>query len=119
MVDRQLRRRGISDRRVLDAMEKVPRELFVPEPIRARAYSDAALPIGREQTISQPWIVAATIQALGLQGSETVLEIGGGSGYTGALLAELARHVISVELVPELAESARRALASAGYGPDR
>jgi protein-L-isoaspartate(D-aspartate) O-methyltransferase len=119
MVDRQLRRRGISDRRVLDAMEAVPRELFVPEAIRARAYSDAALPSGMEQTISQPWIVAATIQALGLQGSETVLEIGGGSGYTGALLAELARQVISVELVPELAASARRALTSAGYGGDR
>lgn len=119
MVERQLRRRGIADTRVLDAMERVPRELFVPEGIRSRAYADAALPIGQGQTISQPWIVAATIQALGLRGPETVLEIGGGSGYTAALLAELAEHVISIELVPELAAAAREALAGAGYGADR
>jgi protein-L-isoaspartate(D-aspartate) O-methyltransferase len=117
MVERQLRRRGIADERVLAAMERVPRELFVPEGIRARAYSDAALPIGHEQTISQPWIVAATIAALGLRGPETVLEVGGGSGYTAALLAELARRVVSIELVPELAATARAALS--GYEPGR
>jgi protein-L-isoaspartate(D-aspartate) O-methyltransferase len=117
MVERQLRRRGITDERVLAAMERVPRELFVPDKIRSRAYVDAALPIGHGQTISQPWIVAATIEALGLRGSETVLEVGGGSGYTAALLAELAVRVISIELVPELAEAARSALA--GYPPDR
>jgi protein-L-isoaspartate(D-aspartate) O-methyltransferase len=117
MVERQLRRRGIADQRVLAAMGRVPRELFVPEGIRSRAYSDAALPIGHGQTISQPWIVAATIEALGLTGSETVLEVGGGSGYTAALLAELARRVISIELVPELAAAARDALS--GYGPNR
>jgi protein-L-isoaspartate(D-aspartate) O-methyltransferase len=117
MVERQLRRRGIADERVLAAMERVPRELFVPDGIRSRAYSDAALPIGHGQTISQPWIVAATIAALGLRGSETVLEVGGGSGYTAALLAELARRVISIELVPELAATARAALS--GYEPGR
>lgn len=119
MVERQLRRRGIADVRVLEAMERVPRELFVPEGIRSRAYVDAALPIGHDQTISQPWIVAATIEALGLRGDETVLEVGGGSGYTGAILAELAERVISIELVPELAAAARTALAEADYGPDR
>jgi protein-L-isoaspartate(D-aspartate) O-methyltransferase len=119
MVERQLRRRGIADQRVLDAMGRVPREAFVPEEIRARAYADAAMPIGQGQTISQPWIVAATLEALGLRGDETVLEVGGGSGYTGALLAELAEHVLSIELVPELAAAAREALAGAGYGPDR
>jgi protein-L-isoaspartate(D-aspartate) O-methyltransferase len=117
MVERQLRRRGITDERVLAAMERVPRELFVPEKIRSRAYADAALPIGHGQTISQPWIVAATIEALGLRGPETVLEVGGGSGYTAALLAELANRVISIELVPELAEAAREVLAA--YVPDR
>jgi protein-L-isoaspartate(D-aspartate) O-methyltransferase len=116
MVERQLRRRGIADQRVLAAIERVPREAFVPETIRSRAYADAALPIGYGQTISQPWIVAAICDSLGLRGDETVLEVGGGSGYTGALLAELAARVISIELVPELAESARAALAASGYG---
>jgi protein-L-isoaspartate(D-aspartate) O-methyltransferase len=116
MVERQLRRRGIADQRVLAAMGRVPREAFVPEAIRSRAYADAALPIGFGQTISQPWIVAAICDSLGLRGDETVLEVGGGSGYTGALLAELAARVISIELVPELAESARAALAASGYG---
>lgn len=119
MVERQLRRRGITDGRVLAAMGTVPRELFVPPEIRSRAYTDGALPIGFGQTISQPWIVAATCEALGLRGSETVLEVGGGSGYSGAVLAELAAHVISIELVPELAATAREVLAAAGYGPDR
>ena len=119
MVERQLRRRGISDQRVLEAMATVPRELFVPEAIRERAYDDAALPIGSGQSISQPWIVAAICASLGLRGHETVLEIGGGSGYTGAVLARLAARVISIELVPALAKAARSALALAGCGPER
>lgn len=119
MVERQLRGRGIGDERVLAAMGSVPRERFVPEPIRDRAYADAALPIGAGQTISQPWIVAAICQALGMGGQETVLEVGGGSGYSAAVLAVLAKHVISIELVPELAASARLALADLGLGPDR
>ncbi len=119
MVERQLRRRGIADERVLAAMGEVERELFVPDAQREVAYSDAALSIGSDQTISQPWIVAAICQALALQGDETVLEIGGGSGYSAAVLARLAARVISVELLPELAERARRALKVAGVGPDR
>ncbi len=119
MVDRQLRRRGITDERVLAAMGEVPRELFVPEGIRRRAYADAALPIGSGQTISQPWIVAATLQGLGLRGTERVLEVGGGSGYTAALLVRLAAHVVSVELVPELTTEARRALILARADLDR
>lgn len=119
MVDRQLRRRGITDERVLAAMAEVPRELFVPEGIRRRAYADAALPIGFGQTISQPWIVAATLEGLGLRGGERVLEVGGGSGYTAALLALLAGHVTSVELVGELTTEARRALILAGADLDR
>jgi len=119
MVRRQLRGRGIVDERVLEAMGAVPRELFVPEPIRGRAYADAALPIGRGQTISQPWIVAATCQALGLEGGETVLEVGGGCGYSAAVLAALAERVISIELIPELAGAARTNLAQVGLGPSR
>src|SRR6201996_2867694 len=86
MVERQLRERGIEDERVLAAMGEVPRELFVPERRRELAYADAALPIGSEQTISQPWIVAAILQALDLQGTERALEIGSGSGYSTCLL---------------------------------
>jgi protein-L-isoaspartate(D-aspartate) O-methyltransferase len=114
MVERQLRRRGISDERVLDAMGRVPRELFVPEANRAHSYRDGALTIGHDQTISQPWIVAAIAQALALTGSEAVLEIGTGSGYSTAVLARLAAEVMSVELVPELAERASDALAALG-----
>ena len=114
MVERQLRRRGIDDERVLRAMGRVPRELFVPEDVRSRAYADSALPIGHRQTISQPWVVAAICQALELQGSERVLEIGTGSGYSGAVLAQLARSVVSVERIPELVEDARAALAESG-----
>ncbi len=106
MVERQLRRRGISDQRVLDAMREVPRELFVPEEQRRRAYADSALPIGSGQTISQPWIVAAICQALELGGSERVLEIGTGSGYSAAVLARLAAEVITIERHAELAEEA-------------
>ncbi len=119
MVERQLRRRGIVDERVLEAMAAVPRERFVPESTRARAYDDAALSIGLGQTISQPWIVAASCAALGLRGHENVLEIGGGSGYTAAILAHLASRVISIELVPELADAARTELAELGLGPQR
>lgn len=116
MVERQLRRRGIHDERVLEAMAAVPRERFVPDAVRRSAYNDSALPIGHEQTISQPWVVAAICQALELSGDENVLEIGTGSGYSAAVLARLARHVISLERVPELGESAQRKLAELGIG---
>jgi protein-L-isoaspartate(D-aspartate) O-methyltransferase len=115
MVERQLRRRGIHDERVLAAMGEVPREAFVPERVRRNAYDDSALPIGHEQTISQPWVVAAICQALALEGDETVLEIGTGSGYSAAVLAKLARRVISLERVHELAEGARRVLRELGF----
>ena len=114
MVERQLRRRGISDGRVLAAMGSVPRERFVPERLRPRAYADAAQPIGEGQTISQPWIVAAICQALELTGGERVLEVGTGSGYSAAVLAELAAKVVSVERRPSLAAEARLNLESLG-----
>ena len=114
MVDKQLRGRGISDERVLDAMAGVPRELFIPEEVRRRAYDDGALPIGHDQTISQPWVVAAICQALELKGNEMVLEVGTGSGYSAAVLGRLARHVHSLERIPELAEGARAALEEVG-----
>jgi protein-L-isoaspartate(D-aspartate) O-methyltransferase len=110
MVERQLRRRGIGDERVLAAMGEVPREEFVPQGRRGRAYSDAALPIGAGQTISQPWIVAAICQALELRGDELVLEIGSGSGYSAAVLARLARQVIGIERHESLAGEARETL---------
>jgi protein-L-isoaspartate(D-aspartate) O-methyltransferase len=116
MVERQLRARGIGDERVLTAMAGVPREEFVPERVRGRAYADSALPIGSEQTISQPWIVAAIGQALRLEGSELVLEVGTGSGYSAAILSHLASHVVSVERHEELSREAGRALASLGIG---
>ncbi len=106
MVEKQLRERGIEDERVLEAMGAVPRENFVPERRRELAYADAALPIGSEQTISQPWIVAAILQALDLQGTERVLEIGTGSGYSTCLLGRLADHVISIERHSSLARLA-------------
>ena len=110
MVERQLRRRGISDERVLRAMGAVPREHFVPEAVRRSAYNDSALPIGHEQTISQPWVVAAICQALDLLGNEMVLEIGTGSGYSAAVLSQLADHIVSIERVTELGEWARERL---------
>jgi protein-L-isoaspartate(D-aspartate) O-methyltransferase len=116
MVERQLRRRGIEDERVLAAMGAVPRELFVPEGRRGQAYSDAALPIAEGQTISQPWIVAAICQALRLRGDERVLEVGVGSGYSTAVLSRLAAEVLGIERHRTLAEEARRALAEAGAG---
>jgi protein-L-isoaspartate(D-aspartate) O-methyltransferase len=114
MVEWQLRRRGIGDPRVLNAMATVPRELFVPERYRRRAYADSALPIGHGQTISQPWIVAAICEALALQGSERVLEVGTGSGYSAAVLGMVAGEVITIERVEELAVAARRLLAELG-----
>jgi len=114
MVERQLRARGIGDERVLAAMAEVPREEFVPADLRGRAYADSALPIGEEQTISQPWIVAAICQALELRGTELVLEVGTGSGYSAAVLASLASHVVSVERHQALSRRAARALASLG-----
>ena len=115
MVEDQLRSRDIVDRRVLDAMERVPRELFVPEGERHRAYADAALPIGHGQTISQPYMVARIAEALGLNGSEKVLDVGSGSGYQAAVLAELADEVHTIERIPELVAQARENLEAAGY----
>jgi len=103
MVQEQLIERGIRDDRVLSAMRSVPRHLFVPESVRRAAYSDQPLPIGWQQTISQPLMVALLLEALELRGDETVLDVGTGSGYQAALLARLARRVLSVEIVPELA----------------
>jgi protein-L-isoaspartate(D-aspartate) O-methyltransferase len=114
MVEWQLRRRGIRDPRALNAMATVPRELFVPERYRRRAYADSALPIGHGQTISQPWIVAAIAEALALQGSERVLEVGTGSGYSAAVLGMVAGEVITIERVEELAVAARGLLAELG-----
>jgi protein-L-isoaspartate(D-aspartate) O-methyltransferase len=115
MVQRQLRERDIADERVLAAMERVPRDLFVPPDVRDRAYDDAALPIGAGQTISQPYMVARICEALALRGTERVLDVGTGSGYQAAVLAELAREVDTIERIPELAEAARANLEAAGY----
>lgn len=106
--------RGIRDEKVLAALAAVPRQLFVPERLRRNAYADRALPIGSGQTISQPFMVATMLEALRLDGGR-VLEIGTGSGYQAALLAELADEVVTIERVPELAEEARRTLARVGY----
>ena len=114
-TDLQLRRRGITDARVLAAMERVPRELFVPSQLRPRAYDDAALALSHGQTISQPYIVALISASLELNGGERVLDIGTGSGYQAAVLAELAGAVVSVERIPELAEQAQLNLEAAGY----
>jgi protein-L-isoaspartate(D-aspartate) O-methyltransferase len=116
MVERQLRRRGVSDERVLRAMAVVPREHFVPEDVRRSAYNDSALPIGHDQTISQPWVVAAICQSLSLDGPEKVLEIGTGSGYSAAVLSHLADHVVSIERLRALGEGARERLAELGIG---
>ncbi|MDX6369793.1 MAG: protein-L-isoaspartate(D-aspartate) O-methyltransferase [Gaiellaceae bacterium] len=115
MVDQQLRGRDVVDERVLAAMAQVPRELFVPERARRRAYDDAALPIGDGQTISQPYMVARIAEALELHGGERVLDVGTGSGYQAAVLAELGADVDTIERIPRLAEQARENLAAAGY----
>jgi protein-L-isoaspartate(D-aspartate) O-methyltransferase len=116
MVDRQLRARGIRDQAVLDAMGRIPREEFVPESDREAAYWDGPLQIGFGQTISQPYMTALMAQSLELRGGERVLEVGTGSGYAAAVLGQLAREVISVELVPELVELARATLRRTGLG---
>ena len=115
-IDDQLRRRGIDDERVLDAMSRVPRERFVPPELRDHAYEDAALPLGRGQTVSQPFIVAFICQGLALAGHERVLDVGTGSGYQAAVLAELAAEVHTIEVIPELAWRAGEVLADSGYG---
>lgn len=115
MVEQQIRARGVSDPRVLDAMRKVPRERFVPSEQEARAYDDSPLPIGQGQTISQPYIVAYMSEALEVSASQTVLEIGTGSGYQAAVLGELASRVYTIEIVPELARRAEATLKALGY----
>ena len=115
MVDEQIVRRGLADERVLAAMRRVPRHLFVDEALRDRAYGDHALPIGEEQTISQPYIVALMTSLLQLTGQEKVLEIGTGSGYQTAVLAEIARRVCSIERLPRLGQRARAVLDGLGY----
>lgn len=115
MVDEQLRRRGIKDERVLAAMEAVRREVFCPPEVREHAYEDKPLPIGYDQTISQPYIVGYMSEALQLSRGEKVLEVGTGSGYQAAVLARMGMRVYSVEVVPELAERARETLESLGY----
>ena len=114
MVEEQLARRGVTDARVLEAMRRVPRHLFVEEALRDRAYGDYPLPIGEEQTISQPYMVGLMTSVLGLTGREKVLEVGTGSGYSAAVLARLAAEVITIERVPELADQARAALGDLG-----
>lgn len=115
MVDAQIARRGIQDERVLEAFRTVPRHLFVPTKDRGRAYADSPLPIGKGQTISQPYIVAYMTDLLKLQGDETILEIGTGSGYQAAILGELAAEVHSIERHKKLANTARKCLAQLGY----
>lgn len=114
MVEQQLRGRGITDERVLTAMGAVPREAFVPEESRHLAYADGALPIGFDQTISQPLMVAEICQSLLLTGDEKVLEIGTGSGYSAAVLSHLCKEVISIERIPELTNRAEAALRECG-----
>jgi len=115
MIRTQLQRRGITDRRVLQAMREVPRHAFVPPEWRHEAYSDRPLPIANDQTISQPYMVAIMTQSLALQGHERVLEVGTGSGYQAAVLSRLAAQVYSIEYFPNLAETARAVLQRLGY----
>jgi protein-L-isoaspartate(D-aspartate) O-methyltransferase len=115
MVERQLRRRGITDERVLRAMAEVPRELFVPESERRRAYRDGALRIGEGQTISQPWIVASMTALLELEPDGRALEVGTGSGYAAAVLSRCCREVVTIERHASLAERARAVLGELGY----
>src|SRR5512135_3504484 len=115
MVEEQIAARGVNDPQVLAAMRKVPRHEFLPEAIRGMAYQDSALPLGEGQTMSQPYMVALMSEILGLQGTERVLEIGTGSGYQAAVLAELCEKVYTVERVKVLADRARLALDRLGY----
>lgn len=115
MVESQIRERGIRDERVLEAMRRVPRHLFVPPGCEHESYADHPIPIGQGQTISQPYVVAAMTEALALQPQDTVLEIGTGSGYQAAVLAELVGRVYSIERISELAGRGREALERAGY----
>lgn len=115
MVEVQLISRGIRDERVLNAFRKVPRHEFVPENIRASAYDDGALPIGEGQTISQPYMVAIMTELLKLKGNEKVLEVGTGSGYQAAILAELSRKVYSIERIAILSDRAKKILEKTGY----
>jgi protein-L-isoaspartate(D-aspartate) O-methyltransferase len=115
MIDAQIRARGITDQRVMKAMEKIPRHLFVDEGLIDQAYNDNPLPIDRQQTISQPYIVALMTEAMELAGKEKVLEIGTGSGYQTAILAELAERVFSIERIASLAAGARRILDELSY----
>lgn len=115
MVEDQIRKRGIRSPLLLESLARVPRHLFVPEELLAHAYEDRALSIGEGQTISQPYMVAAMTEYLELEGSERVLEVGTGSGYQAAVLAELAKEVITIENLPSLAEAARERLLALGY----
>jgi protein-L-isoaspartate(D-aspartate) O-methyltransferase len=115
MVDEQVVRRGIADPRVIDAMRRVPRHLFVDEALRERAYGDHPLPIGEDQTISQPYIVALMTSLLAVGPDVKALEVGTGSGYQAAVLAEIARRVCSIERLPRLAQRARAVLERLGY----
>jgi protein-L-isoaspartate(D-aspartate) O-methyltransferase len=116
MVREQIEARGIRDTRVLAAMREVPRHLFVSEDLHPRAYDDSPLPIGSQQTISQPYIVALMVEALEVTGEDRVLEIGTGSGYEAAVVAKLCAELYSIERIPSLAERARRTLDALGYG---
>lgn len=115
MVEEQLISRGIKNQRVLEVFAKVQRHKFIPQDLKENAYADFPLPIGEGQTISQPYIVALMTECLDLVGNEKVLEIGTGSGYQAAVLAELAKTVYTIEIIPELADSARKTLASLDY----
>jgi len=115
MVERQIKARGVKDARVLSSMLKVERHLFVPKELQTSAYADQPLPIGEGQTISQPYIVALMTELLELKGEEKVLEIGTGSGYQAAILAELAKEVYTIEIIETLATSAKKALLQLGY----
>ena len=111
----QLRREGIADERVIDALRRIPREVFIPPAFQGRAYENTALPIASRQTISQPYVVARMAEALRLTGTEHVLEVGTGSGYGAAVLAELALTVVTIEILDDLAEAAASRLANLGY----
>ncbi|MGA2823690.1 MAG: protein-L-isoaspartate(D-aspartate) O-methyltransferase [Bacteroidales bacterium] len=115
MVNEQIKGRGISDKRVLDAMTKIPRHLFIPEPYSANAYDDTPLPIGLNQSISQPYIVAFMTEVLRLKATDRVLEIGTGSGYQAAILAEICDSVYTIDIFESLADRARKTLNQLGY----